>query len=190
MSALDLLLLAAGHAVVPQVIEAEFRSRSISDVAFVLLATNRWRLVVDDTTHGQAQKPVNRPHPLAVTLGEVIVHRHNVNAASRESVEKHRQRGDECLALAGGHFRDLAQMQPRAAQQLHIKRNHVPRELVTAHFDLLADHAAAGVFHHGKGFRENLVERRRQLRRFLNGGQAGLPRGGFFAQRLGRQRLQ
>ena len=163
MAALDLLLLARGHAVVAQIIEAELGVRAVGDVAGVLLAADARRLVVQDAADGQAEKFVDRAHPFRVARGEVIVHRHDVDAAAGERVEIDRQGGDERLAFARGHFRDLAAVQADAADELHVERDHVPSQRMFAHDDfcLAVGQAAAGVFHHGKGLGQNLVQRQR-----------------------------
>ena len=142
MPALDLLLLARGHAVVAQIIEAELRVRAVGDVAIVLLAADARRLVVQNHADGQAEKLVNRAHPFRVARGEIIVHRHHVDAAAGERVEINRHGGDERLAFAGGHFGDLAQMLGDAADELHVERDHVPFLRQGAHDDFLA--AATG----------------------------------------------
>ncbi len=65
----------------------------------------------------------------------------------------------------------------------HFKR-------MSAHGDLLAAQAAAGVFDHGVGLGQNLVEAQGQFLVVLDLGQFGLPGRGFLAQRLVGQRLQ
>jgi hypothetical protein len=77
-----------------------------------------------------------------------------VHALAFERVEVGRQRGDERLAFAGAHFRDLAQVQHHAADQLHV---------VMAH----AEHAARGFAADGEGFGQKLVERFALRRRVL-----------------------
>src|SRR5580693_378221 len=54
--ALDLLLLALGHAVIAQVIETELGIGAVSDVAGVLLAAQTGILAVQDATDGEPQK--------------------------------------------------------------------------------------------------------------------------------------
>jgi hypothetical protein len=56
--------------------------------------------------------------------------------------------------------------------------------------DLRAAEAAAGVFHHGVGFGQNLVQPGGQLVHVLDLGQFGLPLGRFLAQDLVGLRLQ
>ena len=99
MAALDLLLLARGHAVVAQIIEAELGVRAVGDVAGILLAADVRRLVVQNAADGQAEKFVNRAHPFRVARGEIIVHRHDVDAAAGERIEINRQGGRRASCL-------------------------------------------------------------------------------------------
>src|SRR5207302_1559626 len=64
--------------------------------------------------------------------------------------------------------------------------NHVPRELVVAHDDRAADHAACGVLHGGKRLWQNLLERRALVRRR---GDAGAKLLRLRAELVVRQRL-
>jgi hypothetical protein len=68
-----------------------------------------------------------------------------VHALVLQRVEVHRQRRHQGLAFAGAHFRDLAQVQDHAADQLHV---------VVAH----TQHAAAGLAAHRERFRQHLVQ--------------------------------
>ena len=49
-------------------------------------------------------------------------------------------------------------MQPDAADELHVERNHFPFDRVVADDDFLSAQAAAGVFHHGERFGQNFAE--------------------------------
>ena len=158
MVALHLVLLARGHAVVAQVVEAELRSGAVGDVAVVHLAPEVVGHELLDAADGNAEKIVDVAHPLGVAAGEVVVGGDELRVAAGESVEVERKRGDEGLALAGGHFGDLAFVERDAADELHVVVHHVPREFVLAHGDLAAVEAAGGVFDDGKGLGQKLVE--------------------------------
>jgi hypothetical protein len=80
---------------------------------------------VHDHANGQAQKFVNLAHPLGVALGQIIVHRDHVNAVPGKGIQIARQRGDQRLAFAGLHFRDLALVQHHAADELHVEVPHI-----------------------------------------------------------------
>ena len=190
MAALHLFLPARGHAVVPQVIEPELRVRAVSDVAVVLFAADRRRLVVQDATDRQTEELINRAHPLAVARGEVIVHRDHVHAPTAQRVQIDRQRRHQRLAFARGHFRDSAAVQGVTSDELHIERNHLPLQWMPAHGDFLPAKAAAGVFHDRERFGQDFIQRDGQLGVVFDFGKALFPGGRFFAQRLVRQRLQ
>ena len=94
----------------------------------------------------EAQRVVDRPHPLRVALGQVVVHGDEVRAVALERIQVERERGDQRFALAGAHFRDFALVQHHSAEQLHV---------VVAHFDL----AAGRLAHRGEGLGQDVVER-------------------------------
>ena len=156
--ALDLVFLAGGHAVVAEVIEAEFGGGAVGDVAAIHLATEIGRHGLLDTTGGEAEEVEEVAHPLGVAAGEVVVDGDELGVPAGEGVEVKRERGDEGLAFAGGHFGDLAGVDGVAADQLDVEVDHVPGELVSADEGLGADEAAGGVLHGGESLGENLVE--------------------------------
>ena len=86
-----------------------------------------------------------RPHPLGVAPGQVVVDGDDVHAAAGERVQIDGQRGDERLAFAGLHLRDLSVVQDDAAHELHVEVAHVQRALRR----LAAD---------GERFRQKVVE--------------------------------
>ena len=138
--ALHEVLLADGH-VVTEVVEAELIVRAEGDIAFVGLAAGvRIRLMLVDAVHGQSVKHVQRPHPLGVTLRQVVVDGHHVHALARKGVQEHRQGRHEGLAFARGHLRDLALVQGDAADQLHVVMDHIPGDLVAARHPVVAVH--------------------------------------------------
>ena len=81
ISALDLLLTRRGHSIVAQIIETELAVRSVGHILRVLLAPDIRRLIVLNDAHRQPQESVKLPHPLGVTPGQVVVHRHQMCAA-------------------------------------------------------------------------------------------------------------
>ena len=74
-----------GH-VVAQVVEAELGVRSVGDVGLVGQPLVLERLHVLDHADRDAERVVERPHPLGVAAREVVVDRHEVDAlAARAS---------------------------------------------------------------------------------------------------------
>ena len=84
-------------------------------------------------------------HPLGVAAGEVVVHRHDVDALAFEGVEIDRQRGDQRLAFAGLHLGDLAAVQDHAALELDVER-------------ALAERALGGLADRGEGLDQEVVQ--------------------------------
>ena len=100
-----------------------------------------------DAVHRQAVELVERAHPLGVTLGQVVVHRHQVHALSGQCVEEYGQRGHEGLSFARRHLGDvafalalaellgrvlLAARQHHAAEELAVVVDHVPLQVVAS----------------------------------------------------------
>jgi hypothetical protein len=96
----------------------------------------------------------DRTDPLRVSLGQVVVGGHDVDAAPDQRVEVRRQRRDEGLALAGAHLGDGPPMQDDAAQELHV---------VMA----LAERPHHRLANRGEGLRKDLLQRRVDLRQLL-----------------------
>ena len=153
MAAFDLCFGAGCHAIVAQVIEAELSVRPIRNVALVLLAAYRGRLVVLDNPHRQPQEFVDFPHPLGIPGGKVIVHGDKVDVVTGQRIQVERHGRDEGLAFAGGHFRNVAAMQHHPANQLHIKRHHLPPIRISPDRPFAATETPASILHRGKRFR-------------------------------------
>ena len=77
--------------------------------------------------HREAEKAIDLAHPLGVAPREVVVDGDDVHALAGERVEVGRQRGDQRLALAGGHLGDLALVQHHAADELDVEVTHAER---------------------------------------------------------------
>ena len=122
---LDLLLQPGGH-VVAQVVEPELGVRAVRDVRRVGRALLLVGLVVLQHADGQAEAFVDRPHPVRVAAGQVVVDRDDVHALAGQRVEHDGERAGEGLALAGAHLGDLAVVQHHAADQLHVEVAHLP----------------------------------------------------------------
>lgn len=145
VAALDELVLGPRH-VVAQVVEAELVVRAVRDVARVLLATLGRRHVGEDAADFQAQELVDPAHHLGVALGQVVVDRDQVNALAGQRVEISGQGADEGLALTGLHLGDIAEVEGRAAHDLHV---------VVA----LAEGALGGLAHGGERLGQQVVQR-------------------------------
>ena len=79
------------------------------------------------------------------------------------------------FAIRVRHFCDLARVQRIRPDQLHVERNHVPLQPMIAHDDLRSHQSSAGVLHHRKRLRQNLLQPGRQLLVIRNRGKSRLP---------------
>ena len=144
--ALDHLVAAHLH-VVAQIVEAEFVVGGVRHVAGIGgLALFVVEPVHDDADR-EAQEAVDLPHPLAVALGEIVVHGDDMHALAGQRIEVHRERGDQRLAFARLHLGDVALVKHHAADHLHVE---VP----------LLQRAPRGLAHGCERRSQNAVERR------------------------------
>ncbi len=119
--------------VVAQVVEAEFVVGAEGDVAVICgAALVGVGLVLVDAVDSRAVEHVERAHPFAVALGEVVVDGNYVDAASAERAEEHGECGHEGFALTGSHFGDFALVEHYAANQLHVIVDHIPLDFIAA----------------------------------------------------------
>ena len=110
--------------VVTQVVEAEFVVRAVGDVGAVSRLLFLTGHVGQIDTHRQTQKVVKLAHPLGVAIGQVVVHRDDVDPQACQGVQINGHGGGQRLALTGSHLGNLAVVQRHAAQQLDIKMAH------------------------------------------------------------------
>ena len=131
---------------VAEEVEAELLGRAVGHVALVVLAAVVPRHLRLDHAHGHAQGAVDRPHPVGVAAGEVVVHRGQMAALAQQGVEIHGQRGGQRLAFAGLHLGDGVVEHGDAAEKLHVEVPHVERP-------------PARLAHQGIGFDQQVGER-------------------------------
>lgn len=146
------------HHVVTEIVEAELVVCSICDVAAVLLAALEGIHGILDAANREAEKFIDLPHPDAVALGEIIVHRHNMDAAGRKGIQISGHRCDKGLTFTCSHLGYSSLVQDDASDQLDIEGDHFPRDLVAHQIKLRAAEAPAGVFHRGKCLGEKFIE--------------------------------
>ena len=128
LAALHLLVERESH-VVAQVVEAVFIVCAVGDVGGVGGLLLLLALAGDDHADGEAQKAVEPPHPLGVATREVVVDGDDVHALAFKCVQIHRECRGERLALARAHLGDLALVEHRAADQLHVEVAHAHHPL-------------------------------------------------------------
>ncbi len=114
-------------------------------------------------------------HPVGVTGGQVVVHRHDVHALAGQRVQVDGQGGDEGLSFTGLHFGDPPEVQRHAAHQLDV---------VVA----LAEYASRALANHRERLDQEVVERLalgEALAEDLGlGAQLGVGQGGHLAGQL------
>ena len=123
MARLDGSLEGCGH-VVAEVVEAELGVGPVGDVGGVGLFALRERHLVANEGRAHAERFVDGPHPLGVALGQVVVHRHQVDAAPGQGVQVERHGGYERLPLAGLHLGDVAFVEHDRAHDLDVEGPH------------------------------------------------------------------
>ena len=141
---LDLLLQRGGH-VVAQVVEAELGVGPVGHVGGVRGALLLVGLHVLQDADGDAEQVVDRLHPHRVAAGQIVVDGDQVDAASGQRVQHHRERRGQRLALAGLHLGDRAVVEDHAADQLDVEVAHAHR-------------AAARLAHEREAFVHQVVE--------------------------------
>ena len=114
---------------VAQEIEAQLLGRSVGDVACIRSPADRVALAGLNTADGQAEHLVDRPHPLRVAPGEVVVDRDDVHAFAGERVQERRHGRDQRLAFAGLQLGDTAIMNRDPSDDLHVELTLADRSL-------------------------------------------------------------
>ena len=155
VSALDLLLGPAGHAVVAEVVEAEFGVRPVGDVARIHRAPLLRALVVQNAPDGEPKELVDVAHPFRVAGGQVVIDGDDMDATAGQGVEVGGKGGDKSFAFASGHFGDVAPMKCGTADQLDVERDHFPLQFMATNDNGRTKQAAAGVFNDRKGLWKN-----------------------------------
>jgi len=109
---------------VAEEVEAELLVRAVGDVAGVGGAALLLAHSGLDAAHREAQPFVNRPHPFAVALGEVVVDRDDVDALPGDGVQGGGHGGGEGLALTGLHLGRAAAVEDVGAEDLDVEVAH------------------------------------------------------------------
>ncbi len=152
------------HHIVAQVVEAEFIIGTVGDVSCIcrLLFVVRHLRQVD--AGSEAEEAVQAAHPFGIALRQIVIDGNHMHALAGQAVQICRQRRHQGLAFTGAHFSDLAKVQDHAADQLHIEVTHF-------------QHALTGFTANGKGFRQQIVQRRALFQPRLELGRLGLQLG-------------
>ena len=115
--------------VVAEIVEAELVVGAVGHVGRIGLAPLVVVEAVDDAADLEAEEAVDLPHPLAVALGKIVVHRDDMDALAGQRVEIDRKGRDQGLALAGLHLGDHAAVEDDAAHELDVEMALAERAL-------------------------------------------------------------
>ena len=121
--ALDVIREAELH-VVPQIVESELVVGTVGDVRMIGFPPLVVIQAVHDDAHGHSQHFVDGPHPCCVPLGQIIVHRDQVDALSGQGIQIERHGCRQRFPLTGLHFRDRSLVQDQPAENLNVERPH------------------------------------------------------------------
>ena len=119
--------------IITEVVKAKLVVRTKRNIARIRTATFiRVGFMLVNTIYSQTVEHIQRPHPLRVTFGKVVVHGHHVHTFVRQSVEEDWQSSYQRLTFTRGHLGNLTLMQYHAAYQLHVIVHHIPNHFVAA----------------------------------------------------------
>ena len=124
MAALDAIGEVIFH-VVAKIVEAKFVVRTVSNVGVIRRTALSIIQIVHDHANAQAQRAIQRAHPLGVAARQIIVDGNDVYAAPSQRIQTGRQGGHQRFSFAGFHFGDFAFVQDHATDQLHVEMAHV-----------------------------------------------------------------
>ena len=118
---------AADGEMIAEVIETEFRADAVRDIAFVRRAFFHLARTLLQEADAEPEVRKCRARKLAVTLGEIRIHRRDVRAAAFQCEDKCGHQRDERLALAGRHFGDAAIHERERGHELAVVRREAAR---------------------------------------------------------------
>ena len=111
--------------IVTQIVEPKLIVGTVGDITGVGFLTIRGGHVPLNRTDGEPQAHVERAHPFHISAGEIIIHRHNMNALAFDRVQVGRQGRDQRLTFTRHHFSNGTAMENHSANQLHIIVPHI-----------------------------------------------------------------
>ncbi len=144
MTTLYLIIFINRH-VIAQIVKAELIVRTIGNICCIHALTLLGRHVMNNQADLQSEEAVYLPHPLTVSLCQIIIDRNNVYALARQRIQIYRQRCHQCFTFTGLHFRDTSLVQNDATDQLYAVVPHT-------------EHAVSRFAHGGKCLRQQVVQ--------------------------------
>ena len=125
-------VLGAHRHIVTQVVKTELTVGTEGDVAVVGgTAFGRVGLGLVDTGDGHAVEHVQRTHPLAIALGQVVVDGYNMHTVAGQAIEEDGQGGHQGFTFTSRHLGNLTLMQDDTTDELYVIVYHIPLHVVT-----------------------------------------------------------
>ena len=139
-------LLLVDYHVVTQIIKAELVVCHIGNITAVSLLTLLAGHAVQHDSDRQAQKFMYLPHPLSVTLCQIVVDRYDMDALALQRIQISRCGRYQRLSFTGTHLGDTSLVQNDSTDQLYAVMLHV-------------QDTARSLSHRCKRFRQQIVQR-------------------------------
>ena len=131
--------------VVAQVVKTEFVVGTVGNIGSISVTLLRrihtWHVAI----HCHAEEGKQRTVRFRITLGQIVVHCHHVDATTAQGIEVRWQGCGQGFTFTGLHFSDAVGIQHHAADQLHVEVTH-------------AEHPLGGFTHGRECFRQQLLQ--------------------------------
>ena len=113
--------------VVSEVVKTKFVVGTVDNITGVRLFSSCgiWRIFVN-TIHAQSVEFKNWGIPFGVTLCQIIVDRHDMNATTSQCIQVGRQSRNQRFSFPSRHFGDFSFVENHTTDQLDIVMNHIP----------------------------------------------------------------
>ncbi len=131
--------------IVAQIVKTKLIVGSVGNIGPVVFAALGIVQTVYNHAHAKAQILIDFSHPVAVTLGEIVVDRYDMHAFAGQGIQIGRQRGNQRFSFSGAHLGDTPLVQYNTAHQLDRIRFH-------------AQHAPGGFPNKRKCFRQKRIQ--------------------------------
>ncbi len=141
---LNALFRAEGH-VVAQIVEAVFVVGAVGNIGSVGFTLRRRRQTGHIDAHAHTKEFEQRTVVFGVTLRQIVVDGHHVDAFTGQRVEVRRQGRGQRFTFTSTHLGDAAIVKHHTAQQLDVEVAH-------------AEHTLTGFANDGKGFRDQVFQ--------------------------------
>ena len=135
--------------IVTQIVEAELivgTKGDVGQISLSALCTVGTMLV--DAVHTESVEHIDGTHPFGVTLGQIVIHGHHMDAIARKSIQEDRQGGSKSLTLTSEHLGYLTLMQHCASKDLDIEVHHIPLHVISAGYPMVMVYGLVAIYFH------------------------------------------